>query len=273
MKSLNKKTIGLNPLEAYLSNTLVPNPEEILNQTNSLNNKLMQEQSPIQDPKVCTPEINTQPKVLETSNPAQHSESQNLIDKELNQKASKQELAESPEPANTNYSAPQKTPREQIINQETSQNLSSGAPLESQAVDPIALSNHDYNQQTPMIDAPRFASNQRPEDRSLENNYSAPPHASLSSPAGHLAPSTNIYNQIYNNLNTDLHVKKQRVTIHVSEQLIDRVKNAVFWEPGLTLAAFAEMALAETLERFEQERGAPFPSRREKQLRGGRPLK
>jgi hypothetical protein len=69
------------------------------------------------------------------------------------------------------------------------------------------------------------------------------------------------------------HIPKQRVTIHVPADLIDRVKNAVYWEPGLTLAGFAEMALAKALEDLEQERGAPFPNRRDKQLRGGRPIK
>jgi hypothetical protein len=70
-----------------------------------------------------------------------------------------------------------------------------------------------------------------------------------------------------------MHIKKQRVTIHVPAELIDRVKNAVYWEPGLTLAGFAEMALAKALEELEQERGTPFPHRRDRQLRGGRPIK
>lgn len=68
-------------------------------------------------------------------------------------------------------------------------------------------------------------------------------------------------------------VKKQRVTIHIPEDLIDKVKNAVYWEPGLTLAGFAEMALAKALEDLELERGAPFPNRRDRQLKGGRPIK
>lgn len=66
---------------------------------------------------------------------------------------------------------------------------------------------------------------------------------------------------------------KQRITIHLSTDLINRVKNAVFWEPGLTLAALAEYALQQAIEKLEQERGAPYPQRREQNLRGGRPLK
>jgi hypothetical protein len=70
-----------------------------------------------------------------------------------------------------------------------------------------------------------------------------------------------------------LPVKKQRVTIHVPIELIEKVKNAVYWEPGLTLAGFAEQALAQALDNLEQERGAPFPDRRDKRLKGGRPIK
>ena len=65
---------------------------------------------------------------------------------------------------------------------------------------------------------------------------------------------------------------KQRITLHISASLIDRVKNAVYWEPGLTLAGFAEEALEKALQEMEAQRGAPFPQRREHRLRGGRPL-
>lgn len=65
---------------------------------------------------------------------------------------------------------------------------------------------------------------------------------------------------------------KQRITLHISAQVIDRVKNAVYWEPGLTLAGFAEEALEKALNDLEAERGTPFAQRREHRLRGGRPI-
>jgi len=65
---------------------------------------------------------------------------------------------------------------------------------------------------------------------------------------------------------------KQRLTVHLPLDLIDRVKNAVYWTPGLTLARLAEEALAEAVDLLEEERGEPFPPR-EDELRGGRPLK
>lgn len=67
-------------------------------------------------------------------------------------------------------------------------------------------------------------------------------------------------------------VEKERLTVHLPLELIDRVKNAVFWTPGLTLAELAEIALAETVKRLEAERGAAYPPRTS-QLKGGRPIK
>lgn len=66
--------------------------------------------------------------------------------------------------------------------------------------------------------------------------------------------------------------RKQRITLHISAAVIDRVKNAVYWEPGLTLAGFAEEALDKALNELEAQRGSPFPQRREHRLRGGRPI-
>lgn len=65
---------------------------------------------------------------------------------------------------------------------------------------------------------------------------------------------------------------KQRITLHISAEIVDRVKNAVYWEPGLTVAGFAEEALEKALADMEAERGKPFPQRRQHRLRGGRPI-
>lgn len=71
----------------------------------------------------------------------------------------------------------------------------------------------------------------------------------------------------------DEKVLKTRVTIHLPIDLIDKVKNAVYWEPGLTLTDFAEQALTRELKRWEKEWGEEYPQRKEYQLKGGRPLK
>ena len=45
---------------------------------------------------------------------------------------------------------------------------------------------------------------------------------------------------------------KQRITIHLTVDLIERVKNAVFWQPGMTLTSFAEEALETALKKMEK---------------------
>ncbi len=69
-----------------------------------------------------------------------------------------------------------------------------------------------------------------------------------------------------------LRVVKERLTVHLPLDLIDRVKNAVYWTPGLTLAGLAEEAFAKAVNRLEKERKEPFPHRKA-ELKGGRPLK
>ena len=67
-------------------------------------------------------------------------------------------------------------------------------------------------------------------------------------------------------------VGKERLTVHLPVDLIDGVKNAVYWTPGLTLARLAEDALRQALAALEAARGAPYPPR-ERNLTVGRPLR
>ena len=67
-------------------------------------------------------------------------------------------------------------------------------------------------------------------------------------------------------------VAKERMTVHLPLDLIDRVKNAVYWTPGMTLAGLTEKALAVAVDKLEKGRGEAYP-RREAELKGGRPLK
>ncbi len=65
--------------------------------------------------------------------------------------------------------------------------------------------------------------------------------------------------------------KKERFTTHLPVDLIDRIRDAVYWIPGMTLTRFAEIAFSETLARWERHRGRPYPSRRGA-LKVGRPI-
>ncbi len=67
--------------------------------------------------------------------------------------------------------------------------------------------------------------------------------------------------------------RKQRMTIYIPVDLIDKIKNAVYWEPDLTIAAFAEQALAKAVSELEQGRGSAYPFRKKERLSVGRPVK
>jgi hypothetical protein len=65
--------------------------------------------------------------------------------------------------------------------------------------------------------------------------------------------------------------KRQKSTVNVRIDLMDRVKNAAYWVPGLTVTSIVEMGLIYALEQVEKQHGGPFPAR-EAELVGGRPL-
>ena len=65
--------------------------------------------------------------------------------------------------------------------------------------------------------------------------------------------------------------EKDRYTLHLPVDLMERAKNAAYWTPGLTLARLAEEGIRDELERLEKAYG-PFKAR-ERELVGGRPLK
>ena len=66
-------------------------------------------------------------------------------------------------------------------------------------------------------------------------------------------------------------IAKQRMTVTLPVELLERLRNAVYWTPGLTLARLIEEAVTDTIAAMERRsHGEPFP-RRIAQLKGGRP--
>ncbi|MFZ0565780.1 MAG: hypothetical protein WAM28_06315 [Chlamydiales bacterium] len=78
---------------------------------------------------------------------------------------------------------------------------------------------------------------------------------------------------------------KQRLTVQISEEVIERAKNAVYWTRRLTLAQLTENALEQALANLEgssviydeegnqlKQKGDEFPPRQE-DLKSGRPVK
>lgn len=65
-------------------------------------------------------------------------------------------------------------------------------------------------------------------------------------------------------------ITRKRLTVYLPVALLDRLRNAVYWTQGLTLAGLIERAVMETLDNMESQRGMPFSQRLE-ELKGGRP--
>lgn len=65
--------------------------------------------------------------------------------------------------------------------------------------------------------------------------------------------------------------KKEKLTVHLTHDLIERVKNAAYWNPRLTIASIAELGVKYAIEQVERENGGPYPAR-ESELKGGRPI-
>ena len=65
---------------------------------------------------------------------------------------------------------------------------------------------------------------------------------------------------------------KTRITFYISQDMVERAKNAVFWTPGMTLSSLAEQSLENRIKELESERGQSFPMR-EAELAKGRPAK
>ncbi len=65
---------------------------------------------------------------------------------------------------------------------------------------------------------------------------------------------------------------KERMTFYVPVSVGERLRNAVYWSPGLTLTDIACDALAAAADKVEKRNGGPFPTRKS-DLKGGRPMK
>lgn len=53
--------------------------------------------------------------------------------------------------------------------------------------------------------------------------------------------------------------KKEKLTVHLTHDLIERVKNAAYWNPRLTIASIAELGVKYAIEQVERENGEPTP--------------
>jgi hypothetical protein len=73
---------------------------------------------------------------------------------------------------------------------------------------------------------------------------------------------------------TEIVSKKVGIRVYLPADLAERIKNAVYWTPGLTLGGLAQDALRKAVMQLERDRnkGQPFIPRKG-ELKRGRPLK
>ena len=65
---------------------------------------------------------------------------------------------------------------------------------------------------------------------------------------------------------------RQKLTVHLDADVVNRVKNAAYWNPRLTIARIAERGIRLALKEVERDHGGAYPQR-EGELVGGRPIK
>ena len=67
-------------------------------------------------------------------------------------------------------------------------------------------------------------------------------------------------------------LKKTKVTLMLDGELVERIKNAVYWNPSLTLSGVAMEGIRKALKEIEDQNQGPYRTR-SSELRAGRPLK
>jgi hypothetical protein len=64
--------------------------------------------------------------------------------------------------------------------------------------------------------------------------------------------------------------EKERLTVQIDGEVLNRLRNAVYWTPGLTLTGVVEQSISDAVRAFERRRGKRFPQRSQ-ELKAGRP--
>lgn len=54
---------------------------------------------------------------------------------------------------------------------------------------------------------------------------------------------------------------KKRTTVYLDEKLLERIKNMVYWVPGMTFTSFINETLSVAMDSVEKEFGKAFETR------------
>lgn len=66
--------------------------------------------------------------------------------------------------------------------------------------------------------------------------------------------------------------QRGKLTVSLDVELINRVKNAAYWNPRLNIAKIAERGIKQAIEEVERENGGRY-KQRESDLKSGFPMK
>lgn len=64
--------------------------------------------------------------------------------------------------------------------------------------------------------------------------------------------------------------KRQRMTVSLPTDLLERIRDAAYWTSGSTMAGLISSAMENLIETLETQNGRPFPPRLQN-LKSGRP--
>lgn len=65
---------------------------------------------------------------------------------------------------------------------------------------------------------------------------------------------------------------RDKIHVSIDSELANRLRNATFYTPEMTMYQIVEEGLESVLARMEEQRGGPFPQR-PSELKGGRPVR
>jgi hypothetical protein len=117
--------------------------------------------------------------------------------------------------------------------------------------DYISILEQQLDAQEAHIEDPHVIEEQRPPALTSDGNVS-------SDNIGEKAPARSI--------------SKKLISVRLPVDLIERVRDAVYLTPEITMCDFAEDAFTKAMELLEQSRGEPFP-KRIREIKKGRPMR
>lgn len=65
-------------------------------------------------------------------------------------------------------------------------------------------------------------------------------------------------------------IMKKALCVRISEHVINKMRDVVYWTPGMTMSDFVEESVQSQVGQYERERGSAFPDRRSHKANKGK---